>query len=83
MIKATKGIYKSATNGDCEAVWVEINGNSGMGTANFNGTAYNFYSKQDFVEKIELIEKVESNVFPKVTDFFNQDLLEMTVKFKV
>lgn len=82
MVKVLKGVYKSATNGDLEAVWVEISLNNGQGIADFNGTSYCFYSRSDFVEKIEMIEKENSKVFPKVTDFFNQELLEMTVKFK-
>lgn len=82
MFKVSKGVYRSATNGDCQSVWVEVNNVSGYGVADFNGTAYVFYTRSDFVEKCEMVEKLESKVFPKVTDFFNQELLEMTVKFK-
>jgi hypothetical protein len=82
MVKVLKGIYKSATNGDCEAVWVEISHSTGQGIADFNGTPYSFYSRSDFMEKIEMVEKETSKVFPKVTDFFNQELSEMTIKFK-
>jgi len=72
-MKVIQGKYKSETLGMVEAIWVDI----GIGIANFNGTHYTFYSKNDFHP-----EEEKSTVFPKVTDFFNQPIKEMTITFK-
>ena len=71
-----KGKYNSSTEGLVDAVMVTI-GTSVMGIANLNGTPYSFYGDKDFIET-----KDGSIIFPKVTDHFAQELLEMTIRFK-
>lgn len=77
-IKVLHGKYNSSTQGLLDAVWIEID-KSGRGISNFSGTFYEFSNAKDFVNQKD---DNESTVFPKVTDFFGQELLEMNIKFK-
>lgn len=78
MLTVKKGTYKSETKGSCEAVLIDLNGES-LCISDLGGCLYTAYGKGSFVEN----PKEESSViFPKVTDFFSQELLELTVKFK-
>ena len=82
-MKVTKGIYRSGTCGDCDAVSIEING-SHLLVVNLSGVIYHLNSPADFIAKAELIEKQDSKVFPKLTDFFPTNLknLEINISFK-
>jgi hypothetical protein len=78
MITVKKGIYSSETKGKCDAVLIDLNGES-ICIADLGGCLYTSYGKGSFFEN----RKEESSlVFPRVTDLFSQELLELTVKFK-
>jgi hypothetical protein len=78
MLTVKKGTYKSETKGSCEAVLIELNGES-LCIADLSGCLYTSYGKGSFTE---ILKEESSIIFPKVTDFFSQELLELTVKFK-
>lgn len=75
-MKVLNGKYRSETKGMVNAVWVQLE-SSAVGVADLGGFYYSFSNKGDFVEEVD-----RSSIFPKVTDHFGQELLEMTIKFK-
>lgn len=80
-MKILKGKHNSATQGLIDAVFIELDSGAQMGIANLGGTLHYFYNRSEFVNPTELVE-AKSAIFPKVTDHFSQELLEMTIKFK-
>lgn len=78
MIKARKGKYKSETLGTCEAFLVGVN-TQAICIVDLGGTLYtcsaDHFLFEDGADEI-------SKVFPRVADFFNQELLEINIKFK-
>ena len=76
-MKVFKGSYRSETQGLCKAVWVELDPTTGAGIASLGSTTYTFYTKSSFIE-----DAPEVIAMPKMTDFFSQQLSEMTIKFK-
>jgi len=70
------GKYKSETSGLVDAVWMKTS-TSGMGMADLNGTPYTFYAEREFIETAK-----ESRFIPKITDYFSQELKQMTITFK-
>lgn len=78
-MKILKGKYQSLSeNRRLDAVGIELSSGSFIGIADFSGTAYTFYSRSELID----VELEQSKIFPKVTDYFGQELLEMTIKFK-
>jgi hypothetical protein len=78
MITVKKGTYNSETKGKCEAVLIDLNGES-LCISDLGGCLYTAYGKGSFTENLK---EEPSVILPRVTDFFSQELLELTVKFK-
>ena len=85
-MKVIKGKYRSASAGLVDAVLVQIDLSNYTIVANLGGIAYTSIAMGDFIREFDDFKEEKavpvSTVFPKVTDFFNQELLEMTIKFK-
>lgn len=79
-MRILKGKYNSATQGLIDAIYVELDSGSQVGISNLGGTIHYFYNRIELVNPVEL--EAKSAIFPKVTDHFSQELLEMTIKFK-